>query len=304
MVDREKRASQLAALRARREELLDTFVAAYLDQPEPFRAMGGDGVMTVYHPGFAGNQLVPDWDDITALGSQGKLNVRNTGRGHWEIGIPPAVLDRIVDSASEPVTSIPVAIPMPGISDREGAQPLKGHTMTKASNDPAEVWVIYGRNGRVRDEIFDLLRKVHLHPIEFIRAVHRSGQASPVVLDVVLREIRQAPAIVAILSPDDYAELREDLRSDDSSLTEEERTEPGYQPRQNVLLETGMALAAMRDRTIVLTTGRMRGMSDLGGIHDVRWDNSEEKRFDLVGRLANLNLPVNRDGIDWLKPSR
>jgi hypothetical protein len=80
--------------------------------------------------------------------------------------------------------------------------------------DPAEVWVIHGRDSAFRMTIYDLLRRVRLHPIEFNEAVARSGSGSPNVLDLILREIHTAPAIVSLLSPDDYAKLRPELRSE------------------------------------------------------------------------------------------
>ena len=169
---------------------------------------------------------------------------------------------------------------------------------TQGPHHPAEVWVIYGRDGVVKNQVFDLLRKVHLRPIEFSRAVRRSGSGSPFVLDVVLNEIRRAPAIVALLSADELVELKPELQDD--AQVEDLRREAGYQPRPNVLLETGMALALMRNRTIVMTAGALRPITDMQGLHELRWDNSTKKRFDLVSRLEKLGLPVDKDGDDWL----
>ena len=169
--------------------------------------------------------------------------------------------------------------------------------------DPAEVWVIYGRDEEFRRAIFDLLRKAGLRPIEFDAAVTRSGSGSPVVLDVVLREIGRAPAIVSLLTPDDYAELREELRpepKDDEAKDDEASKDAGYQPRPNVILETGMALAALRHRTILVTRGSLRAISDIEGLHDVRWDGSTKKRNQLLSRLHAMGCPVDRSGSDWL----
>ena len=55
-------------------------------------------------------------------------------------------------------------------------------------DDPAEVWVIHGRDDAFRGTIFDLLRRVRLHPIEFNQAVAGSGSGAPVVLDLILSE--------------------------------------------------------------------------------------------------------------------
>jgi predicted nucleotide-binding protein len=137
-----------------------------------------------------------------------------------------------------------------------------------------------------------------MRPIEFETVVTRSGSGSPFVLDVVLREIRRAPAIVSLLTPDDYAELREEIRA---KLKDDEASkDAGYQPRPNVILETGMALAALRHRTILVTRGSLRAISDMEGLHDVRWDDTIKKRNQLLGRLLAMGCPVDRSGSDWL----
>ena len=167
--------------------------------------------------------------------------------------------------------------------------------------DSAEVWVVYGRNEEFRRTIFHLLRDIGLQPIEFNKAIVRSGYGSPNVIDVVLKEIATAPAIVCLLTPDDHAELRIELRPaprDDAKLNDS--TDGGYQPRPNVLLETGMALAAMRHRTIIVSMGHMREISDLSGLHEVRWRNAPEVRIDLVNRLEAIGCPVDRLGVDWM----
>jgi predicted nucleotide-binding protein len=172
---------------------------------------------------------------------------------------------------------------------------------TKPTGDLSEVWVIYGHDEPFRKTIFDLLRTVGLKPIEFESAVKRSGSGSPFVLDVVLNEIGNAPAIVSLSTPDDHAELREEMRDDPKDA--EEHRDAGYQPRPNVILETGMALAALRNRTILVTKGRLREISDMGGMHEVRWDGSLKKRNDLVNRLEAMSCPVDRSGTDWLGKS-
>lgn len=167
--------------------------------------------------------------------------------------------------------------------------------------DPSEVWVIYGRDEAFRRTICDLLRTTGLRPIEFETAVARCGSGSPIVLDVVLREIRRAPAIVSQLKPDDYAELREQLCAE--PVDAEENKDAGFQPRPNVILETGMALAALRDKTILVTKGQLREISDILGVHAVRWDGTPTTRNVLISRLEAMGCPVNRTGSDWLDES-
>lgn len=166
-----------------------------------------------------------------------------------------------------------------------------------SSHDPSEIWVIHGRDEEFRRIIFDLLRKVRLHPIEFTEAVARSGSGAPVVIDLVLQEIQNAPAVVALLTPDDKAELRSELRSEPKDAPD--NIQSGYQPRPNVILETGMALAALRNKTILVTKDDLREISDILGVHTVRWQDTTAMRSALVERLRGIGCPVVTAGTDW-----
>ena len=196
--------------------------------------------------------------------------------------------------------------PMVAYLDREVArrrQKLTSKNLAPPNppSDRSEVWVIHGRDEPLRKAIFGLLLEVRLNPIEFETAVTRSGSGSPIILDVVLREINNAPAIVALLSPDDYAELRDELRAEPKDIVEHK--DAGFQPRPNVILETGMALARLRDRTILVTRGQLREISDILGVHAIRWDGTAQKRNALINRLNALGCPVDRSGSDWLGES-
>ena len=182
-------------------------------------------------------------------------------------------------------------------ASRQSAQSARNPRSEPA--DRSEVWVIHGRDEEFRRTIFELLRAVYLRPIEFNYAVARSGSGSPIVLDLVLREIHNAPAIVALLTPDDDAVLREELRAEPKDAAE--HVQAGSQPRPNVILETGMALATLRDKTILVTKGQLREISDILGVHSVRWENTIEKRSELVERLRGLDCPVVTSGKDWQK---
>jgi predicted nucleotide-binding protein len=174
---------------------------------------------------------------------------------------------------------------------------------TMGAGNQSEVWVIYGHDLAFRDEIFDLLTKVRLHPVEFTAAVRLSGSGSPHTLDIVINSIQSAPAVIALWSPDESAELVESLRTNPSE------SQAGLQPRPNVLVETGMALAVKRNRTIVVTKGRLRDVTDVEGIHEVRWSDdpvlNSNARHDLVHRLGSLGCPVNTKASSaWMQRSR
>ena len=90
-----------------------------------------------------------------------------------------------------------------------------------------------------------------------------------------------------ILTPDDVAHLRKELSDGDSEL------KPEGQPRQNVLLEAGMALGLDERRTIILHIGKLRPISDMLGKHEIRFDGTAPKRHELVQALKEAKCAAD-----------
>jgi hypothetical protein len=157
------------------------------------------------------------------------------------------------------------------------------------------VMVIYGQDEDTRRDMFSFLRCLHLRPIEWNSAAAHTGKASPYVGEILTTAFSTAQAFLVLMTPDEQATLRPELRK------KKRDGEPGYQPRPNVILEAGMALAKDEARTILVAIGELRGMSDLDGRHVVRLDNSAERRNELVQRLKTAGCDPRTDGTDWLR---
>lgn len=157
------------------------------------------------------------------------------------------------------------------------------------------VVVIYGRDERLRKEFFNFLRALKLSPIEWEEAVKATGRGTPYVGEVLDHVFSLGQAVIALFTPDEKVELREDLRASHDDW------EPQFnQPRPNVLLEAGMALAKDEARTIIVQVGSVRSISDLEGRHFLRLTNAAEKRHALASRLATAGCLVDTTGLDWL----
>jgi len=170
-------------------------------------------------------------------------------------------------------------------------------THSDLSGRAQRVFVVHGRDERLRKGIFDFLRAIGLHPMEWGHAIALTGSASPYIGEILDAAFNHAQAVVALLSPDDEAKLRADLiREDDPPY---EKSLAG-QARPNVLFEAGMALASHPDHTVLVQIGPVRPFSDVAGRHAVRMDNSAAKRKDLAQRLQNARCSVNLQGDDWL----
>jgi len=161
--------------------------------------------------------------------------------------------------------------------------------------DPRVVFVVHGRNSLARSALFDFLRAIGLHPLEWSELVRRTGKPSPFIGEV-LDELKNAQATVVLMTPDDEAQLREQLREGGDASHETELTP---QARPNVLFEAGMAMAHDEDRTVLVELGTLRPFSDVAGRFTVRLDDSTPRRQELAQRLEAAGCAVNLTGTDW-----
>jgi len=196
------------------------------------------------------------------------------------LAILHAISDAITDrTITEPVSAMTI--------DTQGDHP---------SSDPHQVFVVHGRDKRLRDALFSFLRALGLRPLEWSEVVKATGKATPYIGDVLDQGFAMARAVVVLLTPDDEARLRDDLRGPDEPDYETSLT---YQPRPNVLFEAGMALGRHPDRTLLIQIGHVRPVSDLSGRHVIRLDNTPQLRHEVAERLRTAGCAVNTQGTDW-----
>jgi predicted nucleotide-binding protein len=178
-------------------------------------------------------------------------------------------------------------------SNVRAASPVPGDGVDETR--PKIVMVVYGRDEDTRLDMFSFLRSLHLLPIEWNDAVIRTGKASPYVGEVLKTAFTMAQAFLVLMTPDEQAALRPELckTAGDADVA--------FQPRPNVILEAGMALAIDEARTILVSTGQLRGISDIDGRHLVRLDNSPARRNDLVQRLKVAGCDPKTHGADWIR---
>jgi hypothetical protein len=120
-------------------------------------------------------------------------------------------------------------------------------------------------------------------------------------LEVVETGMRLAHAVVVLMTGDDEARL---LPQFITTRDSKEEVGPTPQARPNVLFEAGMALALWRDRTVLVSLGSLRPLSDLSGVHLVHMDDSTQRRQDLAERLMSAGCPAQLSGRDWHKVGR
>ena len=158
------------------------------------------------------------------------------------------------------------------------------------------VFVVHGRNLVARDALFDFLRAIDLHPLEWSEAVGATGRPSPHISDILDAAFSRAQAVVVLLTPDDDARLRQQLWEVGESPHE---TVALGQARPNVLFEAGMAMGRDERRTVLVELGSLRPFTDIAGRHTIRLDNTSQRRQELAQRLEKAGCSVNMEGTDW-----
>jgi len=166
---------------------------------------------------------------------------------------------------------------------------ISGNDMNK------KVFVIHGRDEKIREFFFIFLRCIGLDPIDWNKAIKSTGQGSPYVSEIVETSLNEANSIVVLFTPDEIATLKEEY----IQSSEEDALLP--QPRPNVLFEAGMAMGFKKDKTILVEVGKIRVISDLIGRHVVKFDGTSEKRLELINKLKTVGCDVNDSNPDWMK---
>ena len=183
----------------------------------------------------------------------------------------------------------------PGYAARTQSEPTKE---VRPATNAREVFVVHGRNDTAREAMFEFLRALDLHPLEWSESVTDTGKASPYIGEILDVAFSRAHAIVVLFTPDDEARLKEPFRAENDPPYEIQLT---GQARPNVLFEAGMAMARSQDRTILVELGNLRPYSDIGGRHTIRLDNSSQRRQELAQRLQIAGCPAKLTGTDWHK---
>ncbi|HEY7417276.1 MAG TPA: nucleotide-binding protein [Ktedonobacteraceae bacterium] len=155
-----------------------------------------------------------------------------------------------------------------------------------------KVFVVYGRNEKVKKEVFAFLRAIGLSPIPWEKAVHAASSGAPYIGEVLEVMLREAQAVVVLLTGDDEAWLisSEFLLEDDK---DKEYISLHYRPRPNVVFEAGMAFSAWQaDRTILVEIGEVRICQALAGRNRIKLSNRMQHRWQFANSLRDAGCAV------------
>jgi predicted nucleotide-binding protein len=176
---------------------------------------------------------------------------------------------------------------------------VQPHDTAAGRQKPANsalVFVIHGR--QLLGDFHDFLYALGLKPLEWSEARRRTGKPNPYTWEIVDLALKEAGAIVALMTPDDEARLLEHLWTSSENGLEKQLLS---QPRQNVLFEAGVAYGRDPQRTVLIRVGAQRPMSDLSGHHILTLDNSPQSRQAIADALRAAGCPVDVSGSGWFE---
>lgn len=198
------------------------------------------------------------------------------------------------------VIQAPSSVVVPELATRQRTS--RSHKRTRAPTSAQRrrgntVFVVHGRDLKMRDAMFAFLRALGLKPLEWNQVLKLTKQPSPYVGTILDTAFREAAAIVVLLTPDDEASLRKQFIGAHDPIYEKR---PTGQARPNVLFEAGMAFGRDPNSTVLVQVGDLRPFSDVAGRHIVRMSAAPTSRQELATKLANAGCNVDTDGTDWL----
>ena len=156
--------------------------------------------------------------------------------------------------------------------------------------NPKKVFVVHGRNWKLRDHVMAFLRAVDLSPISWGEAVKLTHVGAPYIAQVLDAALSEAQAVLVLLTGDDEVRPRSE-RLGNNVLEEGQILIP--QPRPNVLFEAGMAFTRLADRTILVEFENIRPCNDLIGRHRIRLSNKFAHRMALIRSLQIAGCTVD-----------
>jgi predicted nucleotide-binding protein len=180
------------------------------------------------------------------------------------------------------------------------------HAAPEKSNvsrrETAAIFVVHGRNEKLRQAMFQFLQSLGLNPLEWSAIVAETKSGAPFIGAVLDAGMSKAQAVVVMFTPDDEARLRSEFVSAREAAPREAAHEKELtaQPRPNVLFEAGLAFGRHPESTILVQVGEMRPFSDIAGRHLIRMDNTPQRRLEFANRLKAVGCKIDLRGEQWI----
>ncbi|MDV6232687.1 nucleotide-binding protein [Rhodococcus cercidiphylli] len=180
------------------------------------------------------------------------------------------------------------------VPDREAAPAFTTAHSNTGSPNPRLVFLVHGRDHRIKASMVDLIEAFDLKVLEWEDAAKYTGMPSPTTMQIVSAGMEAAAAIVVLFTPDDEGRCREPFQSEHDGPQEKEYTP---QARMNVIFEAGMAMYKDPQKTLLVRFGSVREMSDIAGVNYIQIKDTLDARRAIGNRLtlAGADVDISRE---------
>ena len=161
--------------------------------------------------------------------------------------------------------------------------------------DKREVYLIHGRDLEAMNALMKFLRKLNLRPVTWEDRAATGAYSGPMLYEV----FRDIPVVIVLLTPDEEVRLHEQLAPSPSS----DEVQFRLQPRPNVLLEAGMALASEKHKTVFVKVGPLRGISGLTGSFIIDLNQADTALVRLAGALQKSGCDIDDSSSSTYDPT-
>jgi predicted nucleotide-binding protein len=158
------------------------------------------------------------------------------------------------------------------------------------------IFVVHGRDEKLRESIFALLRAMGLNPMEWSEAIAKAKGANPNIGQTIDNAMKRVQGVLVMFSPDEQSKLNGRFCRPKEKTT---LGKLGPQSRPNVIFEAGLALGAHPKKTLLVQVGEMRDLSDIAGKHILHFNGSFASRNELAQRLKKIGFKPNTSNQDW-----
>lgn len=134
-----------------------------------------------------------------------------------------------------------------------------------------KVFVVSGRNEKLRISIFNLLRALKLEPMEWMDVISSTGHPDAYIHEAIKKSMDDAGAVIVIMAPEEEATLLKKFQSEPG----DEKTY--FQSRPNVIFEAGLALGLKEEKTLILQFGESRIFTDILGKHILKYAGKKKE---------------------------
>lgn len=144
------------------------------------------------------------------------------------------------------------------------------------------LFIVYGHDKAAREQLERICEQLN------IKAEKVTNQSGKLIMEALEGKIEKISAGIVLLTPDDYAGLKEDYDNKGSDGLH-------MQARQNVILEMGMLMGKLgRDKVIILQKEGVQIPSDIQGLFVLRFKNHvQDTTPKLAKKLEELGFNID-----------